>query len=169
MVPSVLSSLLALSAAPLEIPTSGITSAYTKLDLERCQSVNTDGEPQSATWHCNGLAGIRLIVQNGDDRYDIDAGLEDLDDFWAESFDYPSGTVEWRLFRGKPFAIIYRLISSGDGAPKSSHLLVETIGRDSPGCRVASINGSLKNANERARKMADRIVTGGATCMRATK
>lgn len=169
MIPSILALVLALAAAQPQVPTNGITSAYTKLDLDRCKSIDADGQAQSATWHCIGFGGVKLIVQNGDDRYDIDAGLEDLDDFWADSFDYPGTTVEWRLQRGKPFAVIYRLVSSSDGVPKSSRLNVETIGRDSPGCRVASIDGSLRNANERARDAADRIATGGAACMRVTQ
>ncbi|MGI8706483.1 MAG: hypothetical protein ACR2JJ_11975 [Sphingomicrobium sp.] len=166
MVPPILSLMLIIAAAQPQVLPQGITSAYTKLDLDHCDRADND-EAQSPTWRCTGFGGVPLIVQSGDDRYDIDAGLEDADEFWAESFDYPGATVEWRLQRGIPFAVIYRLVSSGDGRPRSSRLIVETIGRELPGCRVASIGGGLKHANELARQAADRIATGGATCMRA--
>lgn len=142
-----------------------ITSVYTQLDLQRCKHVNRGEEPQSASWRCTGFAGVPLFVQSGDDRYDVDAGREDRDELWADGFDYPGGTVEWRLAGGRPFAIIYRLNSSGD-APTSSRLLVETIGRSLPGCRVASIDARAQDANGRARRAADLILAGGAACLR---
>jgi hypothetical protein len=142
-----------------------ITSTYTSLDLDRCERIDDGAEPASATWRCEGYRGVPLIVQNGDDRYDIDAGVEDEDEFWAETFDYPGKTVEWRLAGGKPFAIIYRLTVANPDAPQGSRLIVETIGEGSPGCRVASIDGRSPRANALARDAADRVFGGKAVCM----
>ena len=158
--------LTATVAAGPAISPGAVTSAYTRIELDRCARVDAGDEHQSATWRCKGYAGIPLIVQSGDDRYDIDAGLEDADEFWGQSFDYPGETVEWRLRRGVPFAIIYRLVSSGSASPRSSRLMVETIGRGAPGCRIASIDGRLRRANALARRAADEIAAGRARCMK---
>lgn len=161
--------LLALSppAAQAQVSTQAITSAYTNLDLDRCERIDDGAEPASATWRCGGFAGVPLIVQNGDDRYDIDAGREDDDELWAETFDYPGKTVEWRLAGGKPFAVIYRLTVANPDAPRGSRLIVETIGDAKPGCRIASIDGRTRRANALARDAADRAVEGKAVCMAA--
>ncbi len=141
------------------------TSAYTTLDLDRCTPIDRD-EESAARWRCGGFARISLFVQNGDDRYDVDAGREDQNEHWSSSFDYPGKTVEWRLRRGKPFAIIYRLDSANPDAPSWSRLMVETIGGSSPGCRVASIDARTRGANEQARKAADQILRGRVRCLK---
>ena len=155
---------LALVAAPA-VALPAITSAYTKLDLDRCTRLDRGEEPQSASWRCSGYKGTALFVQNGDDRYDVDAGLEDRDALWADGFDYPGATVEWRLSRGKPFAIIYRLTSAATDRPRTSRLMIETVGGPRPGCRVAVVDGSLPNANALARAAADRILAARAPCL----
>jgi hypothetical protein len=143
-----------------------VTSTYTSLDLDRCQHIERGEEPQSASWRCKGYGGIALFVQNGDDRYDVDAGVEDRDELWGDAFDYPGKTVEWRLSGGKPFAIIYRLVDAGSRPPRTSMLVVETIGRTGrPGCRIATVTGSKPNANPRARSAADRVLRSPATCI----
>ena len=148
-------------------PQGRITSAYTKLDLDACSREDKGEEPQSQSWRCSGLGGIPLYVQNGDDRYDVDAGLEDNDAFWNDHFDYPGATVEWRLLGGTPFAIIYRLTASNLEQSRSSVLIVETVGRSAkPGCRVARIPGSAADANQRARDVADRLLRQPPFCLR---
>jgi hypothetical protein len=161
--------LLALASWPVTSPSASpparATSAYTTVDLDRCVLLDREPEPASNRWRCKGYAGIPLFVQNGDDRYDLDAGREDNDQLWSQRFDYPGKTVEWRVHRGKPFAIIYRLDSANPEAAKWSRLMVETIGRGSPGCRVAAIDALTPRANEQARKAADRILSGEVTCL----
>jgi hypothetical protein len=159
---TVLAALLFAAAAP-----PGITSAYTRLDLDRCRRIDRSEEMQSARWRCTGHGGVPLFVQNGDERFDVDAGREDANEFWSAGFDYPGSTVEWRLLRGKPFAVIYRLNSSGDEQPKWSRLIVETVGRDVSGCRIASIDARRPDANAEARVAADRAARGAAPCMKA--
>src|SRR5215210_4855204 len=87
-------SLLLASGAAAAQPRIG--SAYTKLDLDRCVQLDRGETTQSAEWRCPGYRGVALFVQNGDDRYDVDAGVEDRDSLWADTFDYPGKTVEWR-------------------------------------------------------------------------
>lgn len=156
-----------LVALPANAQSVRATSGYTRLDLDRCVRLDADQEPASARWRCKGYAGIPLFVQDGDDRYDVDAGREDEDELFSRNFDYPGKMVEWRLRRGKPFAIIYRLESSGGEGPGWARLMVETIGGKSPGCRVASIDARSPGANARARKAADQVLRGRAVCLKA--
>ena len=143
-----------------------ITSAYTTLNLDRCTPLDRGETPEWAEWRCAGYRRISLFVQNGDDRYDVDAGIADEDEIWANTFDYPGKTVEWRISAGRPFAIIYRLLPANPDAPRVSTLFVETIGtRGRPGCRVAMISGSAKNANAQARTAADRILSSRPPCL----
>lgn len=157
---------IALTGSVADAQPARVTSAYTKLDLDKCKRIDTVEEPQSASWRCKGYAAVPLFVQNGDDRYDVDAGREDADELWADGFDYPGATVEWRLARGKPFAIIYRLDSANPDNPKWSRLMVETIGRAKPGCRVASIDARRPSANAEARRAADLVLSGPLRCLK---
>jgi hypothetical protein len=144
-----------------------ITSAYTTLDLDRCTQLDRGETPEWAEWRCAGYRGTPLFVQNGDERYDVDAGIADKDEIWANTFDYPGKTVEWRVAAGRPFAIIYRLLPANPEAPRVSTLVVETLGsRGRPGCRVAMIPGSAKNANAHARAAADSILRSHPRCLK---
>lgn len=143
------------------------TSAYTRLDLDACKRTDDGSTPEYASWLCSGYGSLALFVQNGDERYDLDAGRESGEPIGGGSFNYPGETVEWRLFNGTPFAIIYRLRNANPDLPASSVLVVESVGRGTkPGCRVAVINGSLRNANERARQAADALLVKPARCLR---
>jgi hypothetical protein len=144
-----------------------ITSAYTTLNLDRCIQLDRGETPEWAEWRCAGYRGSPLFVQNGDERYDVDAGIADKDEIWANTFDYPGKTVEWRISAGRPFAIIYRLLPANPDAPQVSTLVVETIGaRGKPGCRVAMIPGSARNANAQARVAADRTLRSRLPCLK---
>lgn len=145
---------------------ANVTSAYTKLDLDSCQFIDKGDEPGWMEWRCAGYASLALFVQNGDDRYDLDAGIEVEDPTFGPTFDYPGDTVEWRLFNGTPFAIIYRLKNADPDRPPASVLIVESVGRGTkPGCRVAAIDGATKDANVQARRAADALLVKPAVCL----
>jgi hypothetical protein len=131
-------------------------SAYTDVDLDRCRVVSEVEEGGSVVWRCPGYAGVPLIVMSGDDRFDVDAGVDN--GVWESPgrFSAPPTRVEWRVRARRPFAIIYRLSLSGHQEPTTSVLVVETIGRvGAPGCVIAWIAGSTPNANAVARARAD--------------
>lgn len=158
--------LAAAAAGPLAAKPPAVTSTYSKLDLDRCKLVETDEVGSFANYRCPGIKGVPLIVEVGDDRYDLDAGVADRDELWGQTFDEPSPIVEWRLNRGRAFALIYRLTGTNPERPRTSRLLVETIGRPGkPGCRVAEIAGSAPDANQAARNAASRILAGTARCL----
>jgi hypothetical protein len=158
-------SLMVIGSAAVAQPR--ISSAYTKLDLDRCTKLDRGETPESTEWRCAGYGGIPLFVQNGDERYDVDAGAEDEDALWSNSFDYPGNTVEWRLNRGKPFAIIYRLLPANPEGSRVSTLAVETVGTNrTRGCRIAMIRGSTASANEAARRTADTLLRTPPKCLK---
>lgn len=158
---------LVLLSASLSAEPGGVTSAYTKLDLDACKAIDNGEVPAWMEWECDGYGGLPLFVQNGDDRYDLDAGARDEDEHWAATFDYPGDTVEWRLRDGKPFAIIYRLRNANPDRPASSMLVVESIGgAEKLGCRVAEIDGSKANANVLARQAADSLLDEPGACLK---
>lgn len=126
------------AAAPARGP--AITSAYTNLDLDRCKQLEHSDEGDWSVWRCPGYAGVPQFVESGDGRFDVDAGTRDKDRHWSAPFDDIPARVDWRLTGGKPFALIYRLTIATPEAPRTSRLLVETIGHGStPGCRVGDI------------------------------
>lgn len=159
---------LLLLAAPAAAQPGGVTSAYTKLDLDKCAPLTPDGEPGWTEWRCEGFDRVSLYVQSADDRYDLDAGARDEDARWSASFDYPGDTVEWRLKDGRPFAIIYRLRNANPELPARSTLVVEAVGSEGKtGCRVAEVDGATADANTVARRAADDLLAKPAECLTA--
>jgi hypothetical protein len=134
------------------------SSVYTPVDLDRCTIVQEIPEEEGFTvWRCRGHAAIPLFVSSGEGRFDIDAGLDSGEFEFFSSFNRPAPRLEWRLHGRVPVAIIYRLLLEPFESAPASVLIVKTIGRAGrPGCRIATIDGTLPNANELARAAADR-------------
>lgn len=131
-------------------------SAYTTLDLDRCTILSRVEEGASVAWRCPGYGGVPLFVLSGDDRIDLDAGVDNGNWESPMEFSGPPTRVEWRLRGGRPFAIIYRLALSGEGRAVTSVLIVETVGRrGAPGCQIAEIDARVPGANSAARRQAD--------------
>lgn len=164
---------LVLASGPLAAKPPMISSAYSRVDLAKCRALPGDTENgTSMRWRCPGYRGLPLYVEFGDERYDLDGGTFDHDGFWSASFDELPRTVEWRLKDGRPFAIIYRLTVANAGVPKTSRLIVESVGdprrpTDRFGCRIAEIAGSTPGANGAARAAAAGLLDGTALCMEA--
>jgi hypothetical protein len=140
--------LAALTAAP--------TSNYTPLDLDNCEIVTVAhaGEGDWAARRCR-RGGVTLFINEDDARYDIDAGVDN--GVWesAMPLNELGPQLEWRVERGRPFALIYRYVIPEAMPGGRSMLAVETIGRPGrPGCLIALINSSPA-ANARARRIAD--------------
>jgi hypothetical protein len=149
--------LASLGAAPAAAErTARATSAYTDLDLARCTILAEVEEGASVARRCPGYGGVPLFVLSGDERWDLDAGIDNEEWESPVEFSSPPRRIEWRLRGGRPFAFIYRLALSQDGAPITSVLMVETVGRPgTPGCPVAEIDARMPDANALARRHAD--------------
>ena len=141
--------LAALAGAP--------TSAYTTLNLDACEivSVAHAGEGDWVNRRCPGRGGITLFVSEDDARFDVDAGVDNGEWESASQLHELGPQLEWRIERGRPFALIYRYIIAEAMPGGRSMLAVESIGRSGrPGCLIALINAT-PNANARARQIAD--------------
>ena len=146
--------IVALLALAASAPAS---SVYTGLNLDRCRTLEVVEEGESVRRRCPGLGTIALFVNAGDGRFDVDAGVDNGEWESLGGFNEIGPRIEWRLARGRPFAIIYRLRLTGPEHPPGSTLIVETIGRrGAPGCQLAIVDGALADANARARAIADR-------------
>jgi hypothetical protein len=152
---TILSTLL-LTVANNQAAAPAMDSAYTPLNLDACEMLEAIPEGESARCRCPGFAGVPLFVNAGDGRFDVDAGVDNDNHETLPNFNDIGDRVEWRHEGGRPFAIIYRLRNADPERPAASTLIVGTIGRaGAPGCEVARVDGSLPDANARARAIAD--------------
>lgn len=132
------------------------SSAYTPLNPDRCRVIERVDEGASVRWRCPGHAGIPLFLNTGDERYDLDAGIDNQEWESIGPMNAPGPAVEWRLRNGRPIAIIYRLTPFPGAEGAAPTLIVETIGtRGRRGCEVARVNAQRADANARARAEAD--------------
>lgn len=132
-------------------------STYTEFDLEACKVLQEEREEgSSADYSCPGFGKTPLLIQEGDGRFDLDAGADDDSFQTVGAFNDIADTVEWRLKDGTPFAVIFRYRDVSMESKGRTVLAVETIGTDKiPGCRVAQIAGDTPDANVKARELAD--------------
>lgn len=142
-----------------EASAGGVTSRYTRFDLAACEILEEEREEGSyADYRCPGLAGYPLPVQEGDGRFDLDAGVNDDAFQTLGAFNDIGPTIEWRIRDGEPFAVIFRFLDRAMMDPGRTVLAVEKVGRPgAPGCRVAQIAGDTPDANARARALTDRM------------
>ncbi len=152
-------------AAPARLPAPSaadepteLASRYTRFDLSACEVLREDREEGTyAEYRCAGLPGVPLLVQEGDGRFDLDAGIDDGGFQTIGAFNDIGPNIEWRMRGGAPFAVIFRFLDVSTMNPGRTVLAVEKVGRPgSPGCRVANIAGDIPEANARARALADR-------------
>src|ERR1700741_373245 len=103
------------------------SSVYTPLNPARCTIVEERPEEEGFTrWRCPGHGATPLFVSSGEGRYDIDAGVDSGQFEFFHTLNRPAPRVEWRPRGGRP------------------------------GCRIATVDGTLPDANELARAAADR-------------
>lgn len=152
----------------LDAAAAEIDSAYTKIELDRCQVIAQDRESGGIAWMCEGYKGMDLYVGEGDLRYFVSAG-PNADQRTAATqtlgpFNRIHTTLEWRLRqdqhgRWQPFATILRYFIDIDGQGKEEQILVVSKVGQYDSCQVAHINASRnQNANVLARQAADQIV-----------
>lgn len=141
-------------------------STYTDFDLANCKVLSEEREEgSSAEYECPGFGKTALLVQEGDGRFDLDAGVDDEDFQTVGAFNDIAETVEWRLKDGKPFAVIFRYRDVSMEGKGRTVLAVETVGAEKlPGCRVAQISGDTPEANSKAREMADIAAEDSFVC-----
>ncbi|HKQ99784.1 MAG TPA: hypothetical protein VJT09_03875 [Pyrinomonadaceae bacterium] len=147
-------------------------SIYTNLDGRQCRTLESD--TSGAGYYrgqCPGVAGYKLLVEEGDIRQNITVvtprGQKHSLELWnvvGSSFSFVGKKAEWRVQRrgGKivPIALIvrYNLSNPEDSTkPGTSYLTVSKI-TASKICVTHKIAPSA-NANEEARRAADNAAT----------
>jgi hypothetical protein len=150
-----------------------IEFAYTRFNTKACKHTKGRDVEDYGSWLCPGYKNLSVRLSAGDQRMYVTFGPPTKDNIaGAETFpsfnDVYEGTVEWRIERStdgkeRPFATILRwnLVTAEDQEkatgpikPSGRVLVVTRLG---PGgtCHVGYVDARSKDANERARKLAD--------------
>ncbi|ADZ68872.1 hypothetical protein [Polymorphum gilvum] len=138
------------------------TSAYTKIDLDRCRLVEPAAEEGTfgGAWTCRGHQGIDVHVAEGDLRMFVSFGPGAPDEPAAmqtfPAFNTLNETLEWRLRGGRPFATILRWFLDNEAAGLRDEVLVVTQLVPGAVCHVAYVDARANaRANDLARQAAD--------------
>ncbi len=166
---AVLSLVILFSGAPV----AAAQSAYTKLDLTTCETLQRmPDEGGSVFLKCPGYQGYPIYFKAGDLRQSVFFGILSeaiLREAWQSfgAFNQAGDTVEWRLGDGgEPFAAILRFhietINPATGASDEAHrgqvLVVSRVGQpgEPSGCVVGYVDARANpSANALARRVAD--------------
>ncbi len=170
-----LSVYLALIAAALPAAAAP-DSAYTRLDFDKdCTILDQPAaDDEGGDWAellCPGYKGYPVYLSYGDARESLfygfppDSGPPRWESFGA--FNGVSGTIEWRLDGGRPFATIHRWTvnpAMDDGSTgRIEVLVVSKVGQ--PDARDGCVAGYVvatgnPGHNAKARQVADRLLDG---------
>lgn len=138
-------------------------SVYTDTNLKWCKTVETFEEGGGSRLQCPGYGGISVTVIEGDLRMYVGYGRNARKQCAMHQtfgpFNNLGPKIEWRIDNGKPYATILRwVLDNGNGTTWSWLVVTNLDGANS--CHVAYVEGSLPNANQRARAAADRLARG---------
>jgi hypothetical protein len=162
--------ILAILAGAMLLPgvaaAAELRSEYTDLDFDQCTTIESDDT--GAMSACPGLRGYPVVVGEGDLRmfvtYGVDATKEVAANQTPPPFNHLGKKIEWRVDASdkddlQPKATILRWFIDADegvGRPEGEVLVVTQIKLGAT-CHTAYIDAkAVKNANEVARKIADK-------------
>jgi hypothetical protein len=146
-------------------PAQPMTSVYTDLAADRCQTLEIEEkEGAFSRQRCPGVAGYRLLVLDDDSRMTVTvedpAGKAHPLELWtlvSTGFSSLGPRAEWRMARRSgsevPVALIVRFNASDPESKVTSYLVVARIAADGI-CVVAAVPPGPE-ANEKAREVAD--------------
>jgi hypothetical protein len=138
-----------------------ISSVYTTYDITKCKRIAPPAEEFSGGFLCKGFKGNSIYWAEGDLRAGVGFGKSpDTHCSVQQSFggfNSVDSKVEWRLDGGTPYAAIQRWRVSYDpeNSEKIKTWLVVNHLEKAESCMAALIEGSLPDANEKARAAAD--------------
>jgi hypothetical protein len=142
-------------------------SVYTSISAKTCKTIKVDKEGEGSVQSCAGIAGYRLLVEEGDLRQSITVvtpkGKKHELNYWqviTGGFSSLGEKAEWRVVKRKgrtvPVALIVRVNASenpDDGKKITSYLAVAKITAEKI-CVTDKINPGASQ-NEEARRAAD--------------
>lgn len=157
------------------VPAQSNQSVYTNLSTKACRTLVSDSSGAgSYVGQCPGVAGYKLLLEEGDLRQNIKVvtprGQKHSLDLWTvvgSSFSSVGAKAEWRMQRQGtklvPVALIvrYNLSDPEDSTKITSYLVVSKITAQTI-CVVRNVPPGA-NANEEARKAADNAA--GQPCL----
>lgn len=137
-----------------------VISEYTSLDLESCKTIQFDEETKFSTQACPSYENIPVFIYQTDGLYSLKIGEKGDNEALGFSFGRLGDKLEWRLRNGEPFAVIYRYYdnATSDKSVGSSVLAIRKVPEQVDGCIAGTVDGSLPNANEIARRFADKKI-----------
>lgn len=153
------------------------SSRYTPFDVKACKRLSpaaAEGDGDfSGVFECPGLPGFPVTFAEGDLRSMVAFGRNGQNHCafrqTFSGFNSVGDRVEWRLSKGKPVATIFRWRVSYDpeDSTKTKTWLVVSKLENGNSCHMAYVEGSLPDANAKARAIADGKAPGFA-CNSAT-
>jgi hypothetical protein len=162
-----------LSAAAPAFANGAFESAYTKLDLAKCQGEppNPDDPVAGGTWWCEGYGGMPVRVAEGDLRFLVSYGANAAEEPAAgetlPAFNTIGATLEWRLERDRsngslhPIATILRYFTDSGTGEKGQVLVVTKLGGPGQVCHIGYVDALLnRDANVVARQVAEQVAAG---------
>jgi hypothetical protein len=168
--------LVALGLAPMmDARAESPESVYTSISSKTCKTIKVDKEGEGSVQSCPGIAGYRLLVEEGDLRQSITVvapnGRKHSLNYWqviTPAFSYLGEKAEWRITRSRgkivPVALIVRVNASenpDDTKKVTSYLAVAKITAQKI-CVTDKINPGAAQ-NQEARRAADSSAT--KTCL----
>jgi len=143
-------------------------SIYTSADARKCRTVrSSDAEAGDYLGRCVGAAGYTLLLAEGDLRQNVTVVTprkkQHSLDLWtivSPAFSNVGPTVEWRVVKRSPVALILRYNASEDPEKpdkKTSYLVVVKLTANEI-CVTDRVPPGAK-ANEEARRLADEAAT----------
>ena len=145
------------------------TSAYTNLSGRQCKTLKSDSSGAgSYEGQCPGVAGYKLLVQEGDLRQNIivvtPSGKKQSLELWnvvGSSFSSLGNKAEWRMKgtgkKASPVALIvrYNVANPEDSTKNTSWLAVVRISNDATQICVTESIAPGADQNVKARQAAD--------------
>ena len=143
-------------------------SQYSSTAVKKCKVVDRAPKDEGSwtTWQCAGVRGYVVRIAEDDLRHNVSIGrtFKEAQDSAVAKHQFPGfnaigDTLEWRMFKGRPFATIQRWTlfdAAGAGKPVPYGLMVVT--RLNPTCHAAYVDvraNAGTNANAIARNAAD--------------
>lgn len=159
--------LFALLVAAVSASAQSPQSVYTDISAKACKTISVDRESESRVQSCAGIAGYKLLVEEGDLRSSVTVvaanGKKYELNYWTvitTAFSSLGQKAEWRVVKkqGKavPIALIVRVNASEDGETPNAIISYLAVAKITPQtiCVTDKIKpGATQNAE--ARRAAD--------------
>ena len=149
--------LLALAAPALA---GDFGSVFTRVSAAFCEQIGEEDIEFYGGFLCEGYGDLKVYRASGDQRTYEAYGIEPQHHCAAGQtflgFNRAGDIVEWRLFGGRPVATITQWFVSLNGSnTRYAHWVTVSKIEQHDSCRMALVDGSYPDADERARKLAD--------------